>query len=328
MDNIREWISDNLRYILLGLALVLVLAIAVLGIRAISNIANGSGSPSGDTEAIETESDTAATSDVIVETETDNTSQTSILTRNDARVLTVMTSYYAARTNGDTETLRKLDPSMDEQEEASMTSSYVESYSDISTYSKPGLTAGSYLVYVCYNGKLKNIETLVPSLIECYLMTDEEGNLYIADTDGDEKIKAFCAENSQSEEVQNLVSSVQSDLEAAENADPALTEFMAQYGNSPSSGDSDADESGETEGTEIVALDVCNIRSTPEITDDNIIGSLYTGETATKLGETADGWTEIDYNGESAYVSSEFVATPEEAQAQEEAEYFAPAAAE
>lgn len=36
----------------------------------------------------------------------------------------------------------------------------------------------------------------------------------------------------------------------------------------------------------------------------------------------------IDYNGETAYVSSEFVASPEEAQAQEEASYYAPGAAE
>ena len=89
MDNIREWISDNLRYILLGLALILVLAIAVIGIRAISNIAAGK-SPVADLQQTETESET--TKDVIVETDA-QPALTGTLQENDGRVLTVMTSY-------------------------------------------------------------------------------------------------------------------------------------------------------------------------------------------------------------------------------------------
>lgn len=328
MDNIREWISDNLRYILLGVALILVLAIAVMGIRAISNIATG-GAPAKTTEQ-QTESDT--TNDVIVQDETEAAAQTSgsSLTKNDAKVLTTMTAYYEARSNGDTETLRKLNPSMDDQEEANILNSYVESYSDVSTYSRAGLTAGSYLVYVCYNGKVRDIDTLVPSLIECYLMTDESGGLYIADTDGNADIEAFCAQAQAEPEVQELISSVNKALEEAKNSDPALKEFMGKYGGSGGSqdeGDSKENGEGSEEADEVVALDTCNVRSTPNIEDGNIIGSLYPGERATKLGE-ADGWVEIDFNGESAYVSSDFVGTPEEAQEQNEADYFAPGAAE
>ena len=36
MDNFREWLSDNLRYILLGLAVLLVVVIAFFAIRLIS----------------------------------------------------------------------------------------------------------------------------------------------------------------------------------------------------------------------------------------------------------------------------------------------------
>ncbi len=336
MENFKEWISDNLRYILLGLGLILVLAVAIVGIRAISNIATGrssgsSGTPA-QTEAPQTES--AAPSDVIVQDETDAPAQTgSTLVHNDAKVLTTMTAYYEARTNGDTETLRKLNPSMDDQEEANILNSYVESYSDVSTYSREGLTPGSYVVYVSYKGKVRDIDTLVPSLNEYYLMTDETGGLYIADTEGDTQVEAFCTEAQNSAEVQNLISSVNNELDAAKEADPALKEFMGQYDGSGASQNSGGEtESGETsdegESTEIVALDSCNVRSTPTTEEDNIIGSLYVGETAVKLGETDDGWTQIDYNGETAYVSSDFVATPEEAEAQNEADYFAPGAVE
>lgn len=331
MDNIKEWISDNLRYILLGLALILVLVIAVLGIRAISSIAGG-GNKTKTPQAQQTESET--NHDVIVQDDTNQAQQSgtaSTLTKNDAKVLTTMTAYYEARTNGDSATLRKLNPSMDDQEEANILNSYVESYSDISTYSMPGLTDGSYLVYVCYNGKVKEIDTLVPSLIEYYLMTDETGGLYIADTEGDAQVEAFCQQAQDTTEVQDLISSVNRELDAAKESDPALKEFMGQHSGTANEGGSqngeESTESGEDESSEVVALDSCNVRSTPTTDEDNIIGSLFVGEKATKLGEEGE-WVKIDYNGETAYVSSEFVASPEEAQAQEEASYYAPGAAE
>ena len=37
MDDFREWLSDNLRYIMLGLGIVLVLAILFFGIRFLTN---------------------------------------------------------------------------------------------------------------------------------------------------------------------------------------------------------------------------------------------------------------------------------------------------
>lgn len=63
MDNIREWISDNLRYILLGVALIVVIILAVTGIRAISHLGKG-GSSSPKTE---TETETSASTDTIVD---------------------------------------------------------------------------------------------------------------------------------------------------------------------------------------------------------------------------------------------------------------------
>lgn len=299
MDDIREWISDNLRYILLGLALILVLLIAVVGIRAISNIANGK-EPSAKQEQSETETDS---SDVIVETDAANTGST--LVENDAKVLTTMTSYYSARTNNDTTTLQKLDPSTSEQDPSSLSNNYVESYSNIKTYSKAGLTDGSYLVYVCYDGKVKDIDTLVPSLTQFYLMTNEEGGLYIADTSGDAAVEQFIEETRTSSEVQTLIAEVKQNCENAESQDPALKEFMDQYGNSQSDNNG-GDEANTGDSEELVANDnEINVRSQPN-TDSEIIGVLYSGDTVTKTGDS-DDWTQIDYNGQTAYVKSEFL---------------------
>lgn len=319
MDNIREWISDNLRYILLGLALVLVMAVAVIGIRAIGNIANGK-DPLPIVNKTEQTTEAETVSNVIVETENESEDAGS-LTENDAKVLTTMTSYYAARTNGDTATLQKLDPSSSEQAQSSMINSYVESYSNIRTYSKKGVTDGSYVVYVCYDGKVKDIDTLVPSLTEFYLMSNEDGSLYIANTEGDAEAEQFIKDAQATAEVQALIASVSEECKNAEDSDPALKEFMSQYGNS-SDGDTQSEDTTGT-GTEVVANDICNIRAEAN-TDSEIYGELYVGETITKLGETGDGWTEVDFNGQTAYIKSEFLSTAEEIQEQQEAEYFAP----
>ncbi|MDO5539273.1 MAG: SH3 domain-containing protein [Eubacteriales bacterium] len=321
MDNIREWISDNLRYILLGLALVLVLAVAILGIRAITNIAGGG--ISSQPKQTEAETETDAADDTIVETNSQSDTAGSSLVQNDGKVLTTMTSYYSARTNGDTETLKKIDPSMDEQEQTNLTNSYVESYSNIKTYSKEGPTSGNYVVYVCYDGKVKDIDTLVPSLTQFYLKTNEEGSLYIADVSGDAQAEQFVEDTRKSSEVQNLIDEVAQKCEAAENSDPALKEFMQQYGNSQSS----SDETQESQNTEMVATDECNVRAEAN-TDCEVYDTLTIGQTVTVIAQRDDGWTEIDYNGQSAYVSSEFLATPEAAQSEAEAEYFAPAASD
>ncbi len=330
MDNIREWISDNLRYILLGLALILVLAVAILGIRAIGNIASGGSDTKKQETETETQAQTEDSSDVIVDTDGNATVSAGALVENDAKVLTTMTSYYSARTNGDTETLQKLDPSMTEEDQANLTNNYVESYSNIKTYSKEGPTSGNYVVYVCYDGKVKDIDTLVPSLTKYYLKSNEDGSLYIADATGDTAAQSFMDEVGQSTEVQDLIADVSAQCAQAEDSDPALKEFMQKYGNSQSTSD-DSDTS--KEASEMVAIDECNVRTEPN-TDCDVLASLSIGETVTVIEQRDDGWTEIDYDGQTAYVSSEFLSTAEDADAASEAaeseamaDSFAPAAA-
>lgn len=316
MDDIREWISDNLRYILLGAALIVVILLAVTGIKAISHLGRGENTGGG-----EVETETSASTETIVE---GNGVTGSALVQNDADVLTVMTSYYAAKTNKDLETLKKLDPSMDEAEEkANLDSSYVESYSNIKTYSKQGPTAESCVVYVCYDGKVQNIDTLVPSLTQFYLKKNAEGSYCITDPAGDQEAEKFIEETRTSTDVQNLIDTVNKQCEDAKNSDPVLKEFMSKYGTSQNEG---SETEAETEeAVELVALDVCNVRSEPSTESDaNVIGGLYAGDVVTKVGETDDGWTQIDFNGQTAYVKSELLATAEEAEAAGEADYFAP----
>lgn len=323
MDDIKEWLSDNLRYILLGVAIVLIIGLAVLGVRLISGIANGTTSVP---KKEETEVQTTANTDVIVETEP--VVVTGALIQNDAKVLTMMTAYYTARTNKDLDTLQKLDPSIDAaQEQVTLDNSYVESYSNIKTYSAAGPTSGCCVVYVCYDGKVKDINTLVPSLTQFFLKTDEAGDYYIADPTGDAAAESFIEEMRKSTEVQNLIDTVAKECAAAEDSDPVLKDFMKQYGNSQGSKEEDAQVDSEGETSEMVAIEgPINVRAEAS-TDAEVVGALYAGDVVTVTADAGDGWYEIDFNGVTAYVWGELLATPEEAEAQEEADYFAPAAA-
>lgn len=218
-----------------------------------------------------------------------------------------------------------------------MDSSYVESYSNIKTYSKQGPTEDSCVVYVCYDGKVQNIDTLVPSLTQFYLKKDAEGSYVITDPTGDQAAESFIEETRKSTEVQNLIDTVNKQCEDAKNSDPVLKEFMSKYGNSQDGEAETETEAQSEEPTEMIANDSCNVRSEPSTeSDDNVIGGLYMGDTVTKIGETDDGWTEIDYNGQNAYVKSEFLSSADgsdsvdtsddnaDANADTEADYFSP----
>ncbi len=61
----------------------------------------------------------------------------------------------------------------------------------------------------------------------------------------------------------------------------------------------------------VTAKERVNVRSSMEQTDDsNIIGALQNGEIVTRTGIGVNGWSRIEYNGESAYVVSSYI-TPD-----------------
>ena len=80
MDDFREWLSDNLRYILLGLGVVLILVIAFFAVRLVT----GLGSPQKEKE---TEITTEAGTDAQQEEQAQDQAEESDLVRNDPDIL-------------------------------------------------------------------------------------------------------------------------------------------------------------------------------------------------------------------------------------------------
>lgn len=114
-------------------------------------------------------------------------------------------------------------------------SEIIESYSDTVCYTKPGLDAGSYFVFVYDRMKIHNISTPAPNLSMVYVKTNAEGQLYIyrgiknASTgtyEYDETTYQYIQLLSEDEEIKNLMATVYQEREAACSRDEQLRDFI------------------------------------------------------------------------------------------------------
>lgn len=299
MDNFREWVSDNLRYILLVLAVILILAVAVVGVKAIQGVLS--------TDPVQEETETTSETETEAQSGSQETEpQAPTLETDDPTVLATVQAYYNARASKDIETLKTMVESLsDAEQQAILDNNVIESYNNIKVYSKPGIDTGSYVVYVYYEGKLNGIETLAPGLTGIYMKTREDGTLYIADKDSDEAVKAYVDEVSAQEDVQQLVADASAKLEAAKNADENLKAWFEENA-VPETEVVYPDGEGVEANKVVMATDGCNVRADSR-EDAEIIGSLEIGETVTRVRKLDNGWTEIKYGEGVAYVSSEYL---------------------
>ena len=260
----------------------------------------------------------------------------------------LITNYYTAYANGDTDTIATLASPISENEKSfiQMYSQYVESYQNISCYTKSGLNEGDYLVSVYLEIKFEGVETLAPGLDFFYVQTAEDGSCYInnlysqynllsGEQELDSQISALIAEFEDQSDVLALQTDVQNQYEEAINSDEALatmintTIYDAYAAWSQSLADASAQETTET-GTEtadagdatvteepvaeepqttqitVYTTDKVNVRDAAD-TSGNLLGTLEKGTAVTMLGDYGNGWTIVDYNGANAYIKTEYL---------------------
>lgn len=94
MDDFREWLSDNLRYFMLGGAILIIVVVLFCGIRACSGSNKGN---SGDEQKITSEDQGNVPSSPISEGESDEKKEdANPMETADADVTALITSYYQA----------------------------------------------------------------------------------------------------------------------------------------------------------------------------------------------------------------------------------------
>lgn len=333
IDNIKKFIVRNWKYLTGAVAFILLVVILV----ALSNKENATDQQK-ETEIIEEQQ---AEQQEQQEQETENVEQAnSLSTEEYPEINNLIQLYFTSMANNDIETLRGiLAEVLPEDEEAvKKGSEYTESYNNIICYTKPGQTENSYVVFASYEAKFVGINTTAPGLLSFYVLTKEDGSLYIQnklEDDIKEYIQSIVADDT---EVANLFEASQKRYEQALEDDAALKEFVAslesgetetsegnteqvaenieetteqteentdQTAEETDNGTDGADESQESTAAYVKAKENVNVRNDASETAD-AIGKLLGGEVAEKTGEK-DGWICINYKGQQGYVKGDFV---------------------
>ncbi len=309
LDDIREWISDNLRYILLGVAGLLVILIIVFAVRLIGgHKKSGEEKPKKSDKVVEQETK-AADDD---KADTPITTAGDALERNQKDVLDFVTRYYTAKLNQDYDTLGEICEVMDDKSKAGYESldDVIEAYNNLMTYSKAGLTSGSYVVFAYFDAKVTGVDTLIPTLRGLYLVTDEEGNLIVSDIDSHADQKAYLEQVGSDDDVQVLRKDVADRYEDCIAQDPDLESFIASINSGEGSGDTDGtdgdgsedgQEDGDTDGVEgggqtgtMYASTGVNVREEPSA-ESTKYGTLAPGMQVEVLENLDNGWSHVRY---------------------------------
>ena len=99
----------------------------------------------------------------------------------------------------------------------------MESYKDINTYVRRGISKDTYVVFTSYNIKFENIETLAPGMSVLYIVTSEDdGKLKIYNIDDDEDLNNHIEELSKDEEIVKVIKMVNTELKSAIEKDETL----------------------------------------------------------------------------------------------------------
>ena len=240
---VREWISDNLRYIMLigGIALVVIIAFVlftVLGSKGGQDTASNKSDVKVTAEPSVTAEPTKApeatvTPEVTAEpTETPAPSkeaqESTGLSESGEDVSSVVTRFFNSLSQGNAdETAQVVDGISSEDLAAVSEHSYGESYENINVYSYPGDADGTYVAFARYDYKYPGYDTYLPALTQLYLITGQDGSIKIA-SDAVQNEKAdYLNSVLENSDVKDLVENVKQQYDAALASDPALAEYIS-----------------------------------------------------------------------------------------------------
>ncbi len=241
---------------------------------------------------------------------------------------------------GDVEGLEEIVDVLTDEEKESIKNraSFIESFDNVTCYTKNGPVEDSYIVFVCYDMKLINIETSAPDIICLYVGPKDEGGRRIHYGSIDESMQAYVAELEQDPEVQALYDDVSRRYQEAQENDVTLAEFIQKIsgqvaeeepeqeeGEPEEGGDEPQEEEPEAAEEETEAAEeempsgeataqnretrvnsTVNVRS-EQSTESSRVALAYQGDEITQIESYENGWSKVEYKGLSGYVMTEYL---------------------
>ena len=243
-------------------------------------------------------------------------------------VNTICTSYMNAMSIGDSDTMASLSNALSDERRAffEAQAQYISQYADYHFYTKAGPEENSYLVLVTYTLQIVSDANKLPALCSLYVCTDESGTLYINNSDLSENDEAYILALASQDDFKQLQDDVQlaynDMLEKNPDLSARVTELRGQI-NSDVQAKVEAKKQAETEAAAaqaaeeaaalaaanaktVRATDVVNIRSSSS-TDSEVLGKTSQGQEFTRYEVLENGWSKIDYNGQEAYIKTEYL---------------------
>ncbi len=245
-----------------------------------------------------------------------------------AAVNKLVNRYYEAVAAGDIDTLSGLTNTLTDMEKANVEvkSEYIERYENIICYTKAGMTPDSYLVFAYSEAKIKDIDTPAPLLNNFVLYKKESGDYYIYKGELDDNVFNYLKEISAQDDVATLCATVEAKYNQAIKDDEDLAAFMEEFPQKlkdaeakavaeqateePQVAEAQSDEQTAEEPalkvTEVETADTVNVRSSDSEQADKI-GKVEKGVRLPLLEKKANGWSKIQYDGQEAYIKSEYL---------------------
>ncbi len=241
----------------------------------------------------------------------------------------VVRAYYDAQASGDMDTVSSLNTYLNDIQKIKVEelSKYIEAYPELNVYTKPGLTENTYVAYVCSEVKFYDLEKTIPGMQTYYIGQDENGDYYINNGTYDDTVSSYIKEVTLQDDVVDLNNKVvvaYNDL-LADDAD--LSEFLAymkekineDVGEILAQEDQPEVTEEETEQTpdeaneettpvmvKARATDVVNIRVSDSEQADKL-GKAQVNQEFTVLEQKENGWSKIEYEGQEAYIKSDYL---------------------
>ncbi|MCR5654094.1 MAG: SH3 domain-containing protein, partial [Lachnospiraceae bacterium] len=298
--------NGKLPYILAGvIAIILLIIVIVVVVKHDSN-------PDRTTVSGNTETEETQTAEI----------QPGLVESTNQGVIDLVNNYFNALVSGDTNAIAAIKSNLTDTDRIKYETQaqYIEAFEDIVVYEQPGPVEGSYVTFAYYKIKYVDIDTRAPGLTTIYICTRDDGSLYINSDNWDEATTNYINEIAQQEDVINLFNQVTSDYQDARSADVKLNLFVDQLAemintaienaNATAAATEDttatAAETATPTTETVVVKEKVNVRQS-DSTEAEKLGQVEGGTELTRLEVRENGWSKVDYNGQEAFIMSEYL---------------------
>ena len=253
-----------------------------------------------------------------------------LMVNTDPQITALVTRYYEARANGDQDVLDEIARGRTESErlQDQEYAKYVDYFTIEEIYSKPGPFESTYIVYVHDLTKLFDYDKPIPGFDSFFVRQEADGSCYMDVGPADDTVKDYIRKSSlydgdvvdlsnrinveynemrQDKVLEQLLSDIDKNV-----YDAVASQKASQINDDAQTAASAAGTGATPEPKEVFlkATDEINVRASASA-EATLVGTTKAGAVYRRVGVEGE-WSRIEYNGQEAYVKTEFFTITDE----------------